>query len=193
VNIESSITTHSDILASKLLSDQSKLNSVTLQSTIHHKHNTNQPPITMSTLIYTAPTYVSEASRRASAVSKASRQETPRTSSVSSVSSIKNGVKYVARKLKEHERESQRAWEAFYGFPTEATRASRPSSSPRNDSNATASSTESTGSVKKAWTSVKSAAKAHHEAVNDAYVSFYGNPRAMQQKADQINLHTRAY
>jgi hypothetical protein len=142
----------------------------------------------MSTLIYSAPNYVQGDSRRNS------REEAQRSSSVSSTTSIKNGLKYVGRKLKEHERQQQLAWEAFYGVPKSTVNEySRPSQSSRKASTESASSTESTSSVKKAWKSVKGAAKAHHEASNEAFAAYYGDHRVLAKRADQINLHTRAY
>jgi hypothetical protein len=140
----------------------------------------------MSTLIYTVPRYSSE---------ETDRKEAQRNSSVSSTTSIKNGLKYVGRKLKEHERQSQMAWEAYYGFPTQVrqarpSQASRSESTSSTDSNASVS---SPGAVKKAWTSVKEAAKAHHEAANSAYASYYGDNRVLGARAAEIKKHSVAY
>jgi hypothetical protein len=120
-----------------------------------------------------------------------------RHNSVISTKSIKNGFKTLAEKYKEHDRSVNAAWQAYYGigYPTQSSMAARPSQS-RNSSSASEESVRaesSPSSFSKAVKAVKTKAKQHHVAVNDAYSSLYGDFRVQQQRADAIKQYNKGY
>jgi hypothetical protein len=115
-----------------------------------------------------------------------------RNSSIISTKSIKNGLKTLAEKYKEHDRQVNAAWQAYYGVGyTQPAQAARPSQS-RSSSSASEESVRaesSPSSFSKAVKSIKSRAKEHHQAVNEAYTSLYGDVSVHQKRAAAIKQY----
>jgi hypothetical protein len=110
---------------------------------------------------------------------------------------MKNGLKSLAEKYKEHDRQVNAAWRAYYGvgYTTEPAMASRPSQT-RNSSSASEESVRAESSpstFSKAVKAVKQRAKEHHESVNNAYVAHYGDLRAHQQRGEAMKQFNKAY
>lgn len=114
--------------------------------------------------------------------------EEKRSSSIISTRSMKNGLKTVAQKYKEHNRQTQQAWEAYYGVgqfaPSNTT-------TTRNNSSASESSVaKEPSAVQKAGKSLKQRWQEHHESVNAAYSTLYGSHQAQGQAMKQ---YSKAY
>jgi hypothetical protein len=121
--------------------------------------------------------------------------EEHRRSSVMSTKSMKNGLKTLAQKYKEHDRNVQNAWEAYYGAGIYATKpaTTRNNSSASEESVRSESSPAAPSSFKKAVKAVKQHAKEHHASVNAAYATYYGDARVVQQRSGEIKAFNRAY
>jgi hypothetical protein len=110
--------------------------------------------------------------------------ESPRQNSILSTRSMKNGLKTIAQKYKEHDRQVNAAWQAYYGvgYPTQSAMAARPSQS-RNSSSASEESVRAESSpstFSKAVKAVKQRAKEHHDSVGSAYTALHGDLRVRQ-------------
>lgn len=121
--------------------------------------------------------------------------EEQRRSSVLSTKSMKNGLKTLAQKYKEHDRNVQNAWEAYYGVGayTPQPAATRNNSSASEQSARSESSSTAPSTFKKAVKAVKQHAKEHHASVNAAYASYYGDARVYQHRADEMKAFDKAY
>jgi hypothetical protein len=119
--------------------------------------------------------------KQTSAMSAPYNNVEQRNSSIISTKSMKNGLKTLVEKYKEHDRQVNAAWQAYYGigYPTQSAMAARPSQS-RASSSASEESVRSESSpstFSKAVKAVKTKAKIHHQSVNNAYASYYGDFR----------------
>lgn len=84
----------------------------------------------------------------------------------------------LAAKAKAHHESLNSAYATYYGAHTPSTSAANSATaSPRQSMESITSDNtkvERSGSMSKAWKSVKKAAKDHHEGVNAAYATYYG-------------------
>jgi hypothetical protein len=113
--------------------------------------------------------------------------------SIVSTKSMKNGLKTLAQKYKEHDRQVQLAWEAYYGvgqFAAVKPAATRSNSSASEDS---VNHESSPSTFKKAVKAVKQRAREHHASVNAAYASYYGDTRVYQQRALANQQYDKSY
>lgn len=115
--------------------------------------------------------------------------EENRRESTSSTKSVKNAMKWVAQKYKEHDASVQAAWEVYYGAPATGFSSQAASRKSSADSNASTSSKP----FKKAWTAVKERASEHHQNVNAAFSTYYGDARVHQQRAEAIKQFDKSY
>jgi hypothetical protein len=148
------------------------------------------------TTIVTPPININNTFKNTSSTMSAShvpryvQAEDSHRSSIVSTKSMKNGLKSLAQKYKEHDRQVQAAWEAYYGVGQAAP--TKPFVS-RNNSATSEESVRhesSPSNFQKAVKAVKQRAQEHHRSVNAAYASYYGDTRVYQQRAQATKQYT---
>jgi len=79
-------------------------------------------------------------------------------------------------KVKDHHRSVNAAYSTYYGAGTSSSPipSAPPSTRPSMESSRSSSRSSSTSSINKAWSTIKKAAREHHESVNAAYTTYYG-------------------